>query len=717
MKNKIYLTTLLLTLSLLALPAQNQVFYAGNAGTETFEDVVQLSDGTFLLAGSADNLDWLPPGTERIELTADEIANEQGTNKIGFILQLSTTLDTVLRAVYLPAGSAENIRYLKTTNAPRTPTADLYISGRTLDSEAGGYFIARLEGNFVDAAPTGLTWVYNVRCEPGDYAAAYQPWDVDGQGRVYYVMGDSHDWNWSALYRLNADGQQDVVEHWRTHWKTAGGEYRNTPASSSGEPLSHSGIVFKRDARCNLRSWTETDYNEVSSDGNGGTKRGKWPLDALFGGPCDPAGEAPTNGPGYTGYSPGSTFTYGPSSVCVDRRNGDLYLGLNAKSVLPDGNPDFEPAVMKMTPQGELLWWSRLYHEVDSEGAILNSSPDQYIDGLAVDYSAALPNSTLVVNARCHGNNVENFWEGNTIFNDPVQSGFQNRFTGTNGNIHISWLGKLAAGNGELQSSTYVAEMGQNTTGMGSPHPDPRLAAWPNPNAGWLQLNTTRLVQNTLKVTADGSVIVLGSGRRPFTTNTAHQQSPSPYGEGRSAWSCFVRQYAADFTLPVYSSILRGAWDTLSTEPPLNVEVNNVFKTADGLVVVGQHLGTENDLPVANIPAWGTATYQGESAFVAYLRADALVNAADNPVSEVVNTAEVTSKAERPIVFPNPTGGLLRIASTTPVEKVMVYTVYGQLVTESTTRAVDLTNWPAGWYTLCVQTRAEQSFYYQVFKQ
>ena len=66
---------------------------------------------------------------------------------------------------------------------------------------------------------------------------------------------------------------------------------------------------------------------------------------------------------------------------------------------MPDGNPDFEPAIMKMDNTGELLWWSRLYHEIRADGSIHNSSPDQYIDGLAIDYSVPNPNSTIVVNA------------------------------------------------------------------------------------------------------------------------------------------------------------------------------------------------------------------------------------------------------------------------------------------------------------------------------
>jgi len=129
------------------------------------------------------------------------------------------------------------------------------------------------------------------------------------------------------------------------------------------------------------------------------------------------------------------------------------------------------------------------------------------------------PNSTY------HGNNVENFWEGNSILETTGANGFQNQFTGTIGNLHISWLEKLNTDNGNLLHSTYVAEMGQGTTGIGSPHPNPLINGWPNPNSGWLNVNTTRLVQNTVKTTADGSVIIMGTARRPMTTSNANFQS------------------------------------------------------------------------------------------------------------------------------------------------------------------------------------------------
>ena len=51
----------------------------------------------------------------------------------------------------------------------------------------------------------------------------------------------------------------------------------------------------------------------TTPDGNGGTKKGTWPLDILYAAECLPGGpDNTTDGPGYTGYSGSATFTHGP---------------------------------------------------------------------------------------------------------------------------------------------------------------------------------------------------------------------------------------------------------------------------------------------------------------------------------------------------------------------------------------------------------------------
>lgn len=618
--------------------AQPILTYAGNSADEVFYDVIQVSNGTFLICGSAQNLNWIAPEVPRIQLTNTAgINNGQGTGKIGFILQLSANMQQILSVVHFAQGAVEDIRYIKTTNIPGQPTGNLFISGNTSDTKAnnGGYFIALLNANFVSGIPSALVWNRAIWAE--GYPKDYHPWDVGSNAKVVYISGQSHAYDWSAVYRLNAQGQQEPVENWRTHWKIAGGEWRGTPVSAypgGADSIAYSGIVLKKWGRCDLRSWTNDDYNLILPDGNGGTKKGLWPLDAFFNSPCNPT--APSDaGPGYTGYSTSATPVHGGSVVCIDRRNNHIYIGMNIKTVLPDGNPDFEPAVIAMTETGALKWWSRLYHEIRPDGSYMLSTPDQYVDGLALDYSQPYNSGFLVANARCHGNNIENLWEGNEISANPAAQGFQNQFTGTSGNIHISWLGKLQLPNGILQHSTYVAEYAEGTGSLGAPHPNPNLANWPNPNSGWPNVNTTRLARNSVRTTANGSVCIAASGRRTITTANAYQKMVLPANGGLSCWNNFVRIYTPDLSTPLYSSLIVGTWDTLTQAGGGNTDIYGIWKTENGIVAVGRQTKTTgglpngNPIPVTNIPAWGSSTPAGESAIFAYYPATNLQNPAD----------------------------------------------------------------------------------------
>ncbi|MEO1448627.1 MAG: T9SS type A sorting domain-containing protein, partial [Bacteroidota bacterium] len=641
----------------------SHVFYAGGTGNHAFYDVVQIENGQFLVAGTCDNLDWIPAGVPKTIITETSIVNSQGSGShYGFIARFDSLFE-FMDVVYLAQGTAEDIRFMKFTHIPGEPTGDLFISGNTSDSRAnsGGYFIGKLNHNFVDEVPTEFVWVRNVWAE--NEIKKTHPWDVGSDGKVVYGRGQYQANDWAAVHRLDENGEQEVVENWRMHWGEHNGggfEWRQTPASAfAGDgALSHSGIVFKRLGRCDLRSWTQADFDAWLPDGNGGTKKGTWPLDAFFTGPCDPA--APTgNMPGYTGYSLASTPTYGATCITVDRRNNHFYIGFTAKSILPGGNPDFEPAVIAMDQSGALKWWSRLYHEVTPDGDTLNSTPDQYVDALAVDYSQEADEAFLVVNARCHGNNVENLWEGNTILANPATSGFQNRFTGTSGNIHISWLGKLKLNDGRLFHSTYVAEYANGGQGTGSPHTDPLLDNWPDPNGGWPELNTTRLTKNNMKVTRDGSVCVLGSGRRTLTTANAYQKMPLPGNGGQSVWNSFVRVYESDFSRPSYSSLIVGAWDTLTQSGGDNTRLYGLFKTRKGVVAVGEHLADQSGnaegvpIPVAGQPSWGSVTPVGQTGIIAFLTAAELENP-DDRYPGGTNGASKLASSISVRIFPNP---------------------------------------------------------------
>ena len=646
--------------------SQNIVTYAGGAGKESFNDVIQISNGHILIIGVADDLTWIPQNVSITQWPNPGINNNQGTNRIPILIEFDSTLQNMLAVYHLPVNSAEDFRFIKSTNPPGQATGDLYISGTTEDNTTGGYFIGRLNNNFINGNPTGFLWVENIKAKTGQNVKIYQPWDVGSDGKVVYAYGDAHDYNWSAIYRLKADGTDDIVNNWRVHWTNNNSEYYGSAANYPGgiTGLSYSGIVFKRDAtRCELRSTNQQDYDSWEPDGNGGMKKGKWPLDVLYDSPCTPGQTGnTTNGPGYTGYSPGSTFTYGPSSICIDKRNNYMYIGFNAKSILPGGLPDFEPAVMAMNNDGLLLWWTRLYHEVSPAGDTSNSTPDQYIDAIAIDYSQPVNTGQLVISARCHGNNTENLWEGNNIAANASANGFQNRFTGTNGNIHISWLGKLKTLDATLLHSTYVAEYSNNATSLGTAHSDPNLDNWPDPNSGWPNVNTTYLAKNMLKVTADGSVVVLGKGRRTITTANAYQKMVKEANGGQSCWNDFIRQYTSTLDKPLYSSLVVGQWDTVTQTGGDNVRLNGMFKTSTGIIAVGKHTGVPNEMPVSAVPSWGTNTFNNESAVVAYVKAPNIANPNDSPT---LLTTALIEQITTPYFhfFPNPSDGAITILS------------------------------------------------------
>ena len=630
-----------LCLTTLSRSQQNMVTYAGDAGKECFYDIAGLSNGNYLVSGYADDLDWIAEGVPVVTLGGTSaIHNALGTDRYAFLILFNHGLTEMLGVFTLPSGAAEDIRFIKLTNQIGETTGDIFISGNTSDTydEDGGYFLAKLDHNFVDALPTALLWTRNVWAESGP--KDYHPWDVTSEGEVYYVSGHSHDYNWSAMYCLDQNGDRKVVENWRTHWLTAGGEWHGSPASSSPTEISYSGIAFKSAGRCEFRSWNTDDYDLMQNDGNGGMKKGKWPVDILFSGPCNP--DAPTaNGPGYTGYSPESCCpVWGASSVVVDRRNNHLYIGMNMKSY--GISPDFEPAVIAMNETGELKWWSRLYHEITPAGDTMISVPDQYVDALAIDYSLPVDQGMLVVGARSHGNNTENLWEGNNIAANANAHGFQNQFTGTNGDIHESWLGKLKLSDGTLMHSTYFAEMTDGGGNYGTPHADPNLDGWPDPNTGWADVNTTRLAKNAIRVSSQGDVCVAAVGRRTITTANAYQKMIKPWNGGHSCWNHFIRVYENDLSIPLYSSLVVGQWDTLTQVGGDNVEIYGIFKTELGIIGVGKQKADDlgvalgNDIPVTNIPTWGVNAPASETAVLVYYVAENLEDAEDDPTTALI---------------------------------------------------------------------------------
>ncbi|MBA3705336.1 MAG: T9SS type A sorting domain-containing protein, partial [Bacteroidetes bacterium] len=357
-------------------------------------------------------------------------------------------------------------------------------------------------------------------------------------------------------------------------------------------------------------------------------------------GPCN--SKTCLGSPGYTGYKTTGNPTQRIGAIAIDRNTNDMYFGYGTQTTLPGGLPDFEPAVVAMDKNGTLKWWSRLYKETTN-----NSTPDQYVDGMAFDPARNM----LIVLARCHGNNTDNYWSGNTIAANSGASGFQNQFTGNVGNIHISWLGKFKAADGTLMNSTYVAEFPEGSNNYGPALTNPNMDNWPNPSAGWPNVNTTRC-GNKIAVGSDGSITITGTGRRTMTTKNAFQKMPLPTDPAKGSWNYFVRTYASDLSKPLCSSLLTGIWDTSTGAGGSNVTLNGVCRIDSGVVIVGYHnadattgVASGNAMPIANIPGWGNASPVSEQAVFAKL--------VWNPAI-VSGISAVPSSQKQFRVYPNP---------------------------------------------------------------
>ncbi|MCD8483755.1 MAG: Ig-like domain-containing protein [Verrucomicrobia bacterium] len=104
------------------------VFYVGASGSQELLDVNELSDGSIIAVGSTSNLDWLPQGVTPISLTAPGLAT-RGTGRIGFIVHMSADMTTVYGFYHLAMDLVRDVRWIRKTNIPGTPTGVLYVSG------------------------------------------------------------------------------------------------------------------------------------------------------------------------------------------------------------------------------------------------------------------------------------------------------------------------------------------------------------------------------------------------------------------------------------------------------------------------------------------------------------------------------------------------------------------------------------------------------------
>jgi hypothetical protein len=593
---------------------RNRFFFAGSSGATSFKGLHRLDNGEILICGGTDDLGWTGDAPRTVWALPADTAKGAGGTRFGFVLRMSPDLTRIVGVYHFPKGAMEEITRIRSTEVPGAATGDLYLSGRFsgLSGAEDAYWIGRVAGNMVRTPASGLAWLFTVstpgtrgrdKPEPADYAVL-QPWDVRSDGRVIFTEGAPTWHKWAALRILNADGRPGALPGWITE-----GPNNNFLALKTGRAGS-------------LRSTTAEDFNHRQDDENDNPgRKGRYPDDYYF------SSHDSNKGPGYTGYR-ATGYTQLVSQLSIDRRDNSLYFGYSTQTKLPNGVPDFEPALVGLNAEGRLLWWARGYREIertaenkDTHPDALNSPPDQYVDHVAVDYK----NDRVFAVFRSHGGNVINFWNGNKIVRNQPHEGFQNTLQNT-GNVHVSWLGCYGLRDGKIYHSSWIAELSEGAGNLGPPFLSGNLQGWPRPNKGWTRQNSTRV--QSLAVDDQGRPAILAVGRRPYTTRYALIENVKP-GEGKSAWAPFLRLYAGNLRSLDYSTLLRGPWDaTTGTDTDDKFRPHAVLPLNGGLVVVGEHLlgasGAISAPPPLAPAAWGAAQPPGKAAsgFVALAMLD-----------------------------------------------------------------------------------------------
>lgn len=404
--------------------AGDSVFYVTAEGNQRFNGVHRLSDGSLLIAGQADGLNWIPSGVPVQEIAATGI-DSAVSGRIGFLVQVSETMQDVLQVVHFPAGTVEGITHIRSTEVPGADTGNLYISGLRDNGANEGFYVARLNQNFVDGVPTDLVWARNVFAR--NVFREVQPWDVRNDGRVVVASGRNQSGTDSFLLMLDADTGEPVrVDGWRRHYGESGAYWQGGPASEyphhDTDPIAYSKLMLMAGSRGGLRSTRQEDFDTLSFDGQNSVQLGRYPDDLYFAGPT-------TGGRGYTGYRIINP-AHGIGQLAIDRRNNHLYFGGNVQTNHAGNQPDFEPHAVAMDADGEMLWWSRLYTSLEGadgvnrteDGALNWTARDDGLENRHVRALAWHPVDPNIVYAGTYGGIFKSNDGGDTW--NPVNSGF-----------------------------------------------------------------------------------------------------------------------------------------------------------------------------------------------------------------------------------------------------------------------------------------------------
>ena len=388
--------------------AQSRVFYVGDTGATRFHGMLELSDGTLLVGGDAADLSWLPAGTPQTSLSTSAANGSSikqdgvDTDVTAFILRLSADASQVISIHHFPHNAVHNVKDIKTNTPPGQPTGDIFISGqRAGEVTDSGYFIAKLDGNFVHTDPGEMAYVWNIKTgqSTSDHGRR-QPWDVMSDGRIVAQIGKEYESGWGEIVVYPAEpGPFDANSLSRPKIESMPGFRMNRITNDGGAsneifygpeseiPAGYEmmeNFMFTKTQSTNhpglLRSYTPEDYHHWEKDENGFWRKGKYPMDVFWNSywwkPLHGSDNSGGNSVrGYTGYklsgtggTEGAPYTPRVGAIAVDKRNDRVYLGLNWASRLPaTNNPDFEPALIVLDGQGNFQWWARMYKEYNDD--------------------------------------------------------------------------------------------------------------------------------------------------------------------------------------------------------------------------------------------------------------------------------------------------------------------------------------------------------------
>ena len=632
----------------------NMITYAGY-GINSLHGHMMLSDSTWLVGGEASDLTLIPSTVNVVTLdTAGFDLRASANTNTAVVLHISKDMQTLVNVVAFPANTVGGILKIRTTTAPGQPTGMLYISGDRDDGSNSrpGYYIARLNNNFVNGVPTTLASYIDVNARSTNsgkhdfdgpsWHRVKQPWDVDSKGTVYYATGRDFAFDWSQItvadsmgnptgkpgftrldIRGSFNGSTTYVDTTATPGVVKDIEYTVFGPAAVGDSVMArfqygSNNVFRKvevtdvlasyiilkvtatEARP-FRSVSLADYNQLSSDGNGGQVRGKYPLDYLYEDPCispDVQGCLSfVSGPGFSGYSISDLYTARVGDVTVDRTNDHMYFGFtdipyNSQGLYVGtadgfnyGTYDYNSFLVGLDNNGYIKWWNRM-HEEDTFGT--GFTANQFVNNLEIDYT----NNQVVALNYAVGTSDHVFFNGDNVAANPSASGFLNDFNGVNANIRYSWVGKFATTDGQFQRATYIADYGASGYN-GAALTDPNLDGWANPALGTPNYASTNC--EGLSIAANGDVCVTCTGTRPITTRNAYQRMYKADRDtdidSASTRNNFVRVYSQDLDTVKYSSVLTGIWNPANGFGGNNVTMVHATAYADKAVVTGSHSG------------------------------------------------------------------------------------------------------------------------------